>query len=98
MNRLKEQLKEFSAKNNKLNLMDLFNTIVGIALIVSLILVFQNPGNRYAILATCLSGGLMNILNGLKQWKDPKRKMMGMTFFMMGVIVIALGFIIMDML
>jgi hypothetical protein len=94
----KEQLKEFSLKNSKLNLMDLFNTVVGIALIVSLILVFQNPSNRFAILAICLSGGLMNILNGLKQWKDPKRKTMGMTFFMMGAIVIALGFIIMDMI
>ncbi len=98
MNKYKEQLKEFSLKNNKLNLIDLFNTVVGIALIVSLILVFQNPGNRFAILAICLSGGLMNILNGLKQWKDPKRKTMGMTFFMMGAIVIALGFIIMDMI
>ena len=98
MGKYKEQLKEFTSRNSKLSLMDLFNTIIGIALIVSLILVFQNPGNRFAILATCLSGGLMNILNGLKQWKDPKRKMMGMTFFMMGAIVIALGFIIMDMI
>ncbi len=98
MSKLKEQLKDFSSKNNKLNWMDLFNTIVGIALIVSLFLVFQNPGNRYAILAICLSGGLMNVLNGLKQWKDPKRKMMGMTFFMLGIIVIALGFIIMDII
>ncbi len=98
MGKLKAQWKRFMSKDNASNRMDLFNTLAGIALIVSLVLVFYNPSNRYAILSICLFGGLVNILNGLKNWKNPKRKTMGMTFFMMGIIVIVLGFIIMDML
>lgn len=94
MSKFMKQLKEYSTGSNQIHLLDLINTIVGVALIVSLILIFQHPENRYAILAACLSGGLMNILNGLKQMKDSKRRTMGMTFLMMGVIVILLGFII----
>ena len=98
MNKLKKQLEESSSGNNKINILDLINTVVGVALIVSLILIFQNPTNRYAILAACISGGLVNVLNGVKQVKDPKRKMSGLTFIMMGVIVIILGFIIIEMI
>ncbi len=97
MNKLKKLLEDFSSGSNKINILDLINTIVGIALIVSLILIFQNPMNRYAILAACISGGLVNILNGVKQTRNPKSKMTGMTFIMMGVIVIVLGFIIIEM-
>jgi hypothetical protein len=97
MNKFKKQLEEYSLRNNRINLVDLINMVVGVALIVSLVIIFQYPTNRYAILTACLSGGVMNILNGIKQMKDPKRKMTGLTFIMMGVIVIVLGFIIMEM-
>lgn len=97
MNKFKKQLEEYSSRNSQFNLVDLINTIVGVALIVSLVLIFQHPTNRYAILAACLSGGLVNILSGIKQMKDPKRRMTGLTFIMMGVIVIVLGFIIIGM-
>ena len=97
MNKFKKQLEEYSSGNNKLNIIDLINTIVGIVLIVSLILIFQNPTNRYSILVACISGGLVNVLNGVKQMKDPKHKMTGLTFLMMGVIVIILGFVIVEM-
>jgi hypothetical protein len=98
MNILKKLLEEGISGENKLNWIDLINTIAGIALIVSLILIFNYPTNRYAILAACLSGGLVNIISGLKQSKDPKRKMTGLTFVMLGVIVIVLGFIIVEMI
>jgi hypothetical protein len=97
MNKFKKLLDKFSSGSSKINLLDLINTIVGIVLIVSVILIFQNPMNRYAILAACISGGLVNILNGVKQMNDPKRKTTGLTFLMMGVIVIVLGFIIIEM-
>ncbi|MBP1753605.1 MAG: hypothetical protein H6Q59_3 [Firmicutes bacterium] len=97
MNKFMKQWKEFSEGNNQIHILDLINTIVGVVLIVSLILIFQHPENRYAILAACLSGGLMNIINGLKQMKDVKRRMTGMTFLMLGVIVIVLGFIILGL-
>ncbi len=92
MDKLKKLLKEFSLKS------DVINTLVGIVLIVSLILIFRNPYNQYAILAACIAGGLMNIMNGLKLMKDPKKKTAGMPFLMMGSIVIILGFIIVEML
>lgn len=92
MDKFKKLLEEFSLKS------DIINTLVGIALIVSLILIFLNPNNQYAILLACISGGLMNILNGLKLMKDPKKRSTGMTFLMLGAIVIILGFITMNML
>ena len=97
MSKFKKQLEEYLTKNNRISLVDLINILVGVALIVSLILIFQHPTNRYAILVACLSGGTMNILNGMKLMKDPKRKMTGLTYVMMGVIVIFLGFIIKEM-
>jgi hypothetical protein len=86
VDRFKKLLRDFSLKS------DIMNTIVGIALIVSLILIFQNPKNQYAILAACIAGGSMNVLTGMKMMKDPKRKMMGMSFIMMGIILAVLGF------
>ena len=73
---------------------DLINTVAGIALIVSVVLIFVFPYNHFAILAACISGGFINIMNGLKQKKEPGRKSMAMSLIMMGVIVILLGFVI----
>jgi hypothetical protein len=88
MNNRKKQLEKLPIKS------DIINTIVGIALIVSVVLIFIFPYNQYAILAACISGGLINIMNGLKQRKEPGRKSMSMTLIMMGIIVIFLGFVI----
>lgn len=73
---------------------DIINTVAGIALIVSVVLIFVFPYNHYAILAACISGGFVNIMNGLKQRREPGRRSMSMTLIMMGVIVIFLGFVI----
>lgn len=73
---------------------DMINVIVGVVLIVSLILIYQNPYNKVAILAASIAGGLINITNGLKTIKDPKRKVTGATYLMMGVFLIALGYVI----
>ncbi len=91
MNNPKKQYEKPSIKG------DIVNLIVGIALIVSVVLIFVFPYNHYAILAACISGGLMNIMNGLKQRKEPGRRSMGMSFMMMGIIVIFLGFVIVSM-
>jgi len=88
----KKLLEKFTLKS------DIINLILGIALIVSLILIYQNPMNKYAILAACISGGLMNIMNGMKLMKDPKKKTSGMTFVLMGVMVLFLGFFIVEIL
>ena len=92
MDKRKKLLEKFTLKS------DIINLILGIALIVSLILIYQNPMNKYAILAACISGGLMNIMNGMKLMKDPKKKTSGMTFVLMGVMVLFLGFFIVEIL
>lgn len=76
---------------------DIVNTVAGIALIVSVILIFIFPYNHFTILTACISGGFMNIVNGLKQRKEPGRRSMSMALIMMGVIVIFLGFVIISM-
>jgi hypothetical protein len=85
MNGLKKLLKQISLKS------DIINTIGGIVLIVSLMLIFHNPKNEIAILTACASGGLINIMSGLKIMKDPKNKMTAMTFFMVGIILVVIG-------
>lgn len=92
MDKWKKLFEQFSQK------MDLINTIMGIVLIVSVFFIYKNPSNQYAILTACISGGFINILNGIKQMKQPKYKVSGMTFFMLGVIIIFIGFIILNML
>jgi len=88
MDKLKKLLRESSFKN------DVINMLLGVALIVSLILIFLNPTNQITILIACTTGGLINLLNGLKLMKDPKKKTTGMTYLMMGCILIAMGFFI----
>lgn len=73
---------------------DIINTVLGILLIISLIFIYMDPVNKLAIILACSTGGLMNVMNGLKVIKDPQKKSSGMTFLMMGVIIISLGFII----
>ena len=73
---------------------DIINTVAGIALIVFIVLIFVFPNNHYAILAACITGGLMNIMNGLKQRKSPTGKSMSTALIVMGAIVIFLGLVV----
>jgi uncharacterized membrane protein len=82
-------------KKNKL-LLDILNVILGVALIVLLALAFSNPGNKYYIFFSFLSGGLINLSNGLKLKQEKARKSMGITSIMLGIIIIAIGFLIMN--
>lgn len=90
MDRMKKLIEALSLKINILNI------IVGIAFMLSLILIFLEPDNKFAVLSACIAGGFINILNGLKIWKDPKRKTMGLSYVMMGIIIIVLGFVLFD--
>lgn len=73
---------------------DTINVIVGVVLLISLVFVYRNPYNKAAILTACIAGGLINLMNGLKTMKDPKRKTTGMMFLMLGAMLVILGFII----
>lgn len=87
MNGLKKLIKEFSLYS------DIINTVLGIILVVFMILIFVNL-SRMAVLGAFITGGFMNLMNGMKYWKDSKTKAMGLPFLMMGIILVFLGFII----
>ena len=88
MDKLKKLIKDFSLSY------DVINLLLGMVLLVFLILVFRHPSNRLFLFIAFASGGLMNIVNGLKFKKDLKRKNMGMSFILFGMIVILIGFLI----
>ncbi len=90
MDRFKKLFKDFSLKT------DIINIFIGIALITSLVIIYLDPNNKYAILAACLAGGLMNMVSGFKMMKNPKRRNLSMSFIMLGVIIIFLGFYIVN--
>jgi hypothetical protein len=84
-NNLFEKLKK---KNIKIN------TVLSIVLVLALFYYFLKPNSRYAILAACFAGGAINVINGRNMWKEPTKRSMGMSYVLFGVIIIALGFVI----
>lgn len=83
------RLKKFHNKRHPTY--DLVNTLLGVLLLILLMLIFVYPSSRYLSLGVFFAGGSMNILNGLKSMKDPKRKTMGMSFILFGMIIIFIG-------
>ena len=88
MNKLIKFLKEFAL------LYDVIITLLGIILIISVFLAFQNPGNHYAVFSAFTAGGLTNVFNGLKLMKDTKKKNMGMSSILFGIIIIFAGYVL----
>lgn len=93
---MKRQINKFLAnillKNN------IIIALLGIILLGSIMVISKYPECRTAILASCISGGLINIMNGLRINKDPKRRTAGMPFIMLGAIIIVMGFFIINRL
>lgn len=70
------------------------NTVLSFVLIIALFYFFLKPNSQYAILAACFAGGSINVVNGISMWREPVKRTMGMSYLLFGVIIIALGFII----
>lgn len=87
MKKLRQLIKDFSI------LYDIINSLLGIALIVLLILIFRNPHHRYVVMSAFAVGGLMNVISGLKIINDPMKKNMGVSFILLGIILIFIGVI-----
>lgn len=79
-------------------LIDILNTLLGIALIIFLILIFKNPRDKRVIMTAFFLGGSMNILNGIKYLKTPKKNAMGTTSVILGIIIIFIGYAITNIL
>lgn len=88
MNEKKNFFGRFLSKSNSIN------GLIGIALLISLLIVFQNPNNKFAIITASTTAGLLNMMNGFKLMKDPKKKTTAASYLLMGVILIAFGFFI----
>ena len=88
MNVIKKLLEKFSAKY------DILITLVGVALLIIVVIIFMNPGNMTVILTACIACGTINILQGMKLMKDSKKRMTGTSYLCLGIIVIVVGFII----
>ena len=70
------------------------NTVLSMVLIIALFYYFLVPNSQYAILAACFAGGLINVNNGMNMWREPVKRTIGMSYLLFGIIIIALGFII----
>ncbi len=88
MDKQNNRIEKLIKKNFKIN------TILSIALIIALFYFFLKPDSQYAILIACFAGGLINVSNGMAMQKETAKKTVGMNYILFGVIIIALGFII----
>lgn len=88
MERLKKLLQELHLHY------DFIITILGIALTILIVLLFTGMNNKYILLTAITLGGLIYIANGLKITKDPKKRNMGMSYIMFGVIIIFIGLVL----
>lgn len=88
MEKLNKFIKKITLKSN------IILALAGIILMIVIIFIYLNPTNLNAILIAAIACGIMNIIQAFKMLKDPKRKSMGLTYLMMGIIIIVVGFII----
>lgn len=88
MDKLKKLVDKLSLKG------DIIIVLMGIALLISLAFVFKNPWNKTAVLTAFVFGGLLNSFQGLKYMRNSKNKSTGMSFIMLGILFIVIGFII----
>jgi len=70
---------------------DIINRFLGIVIIILIVLLVRNPNNSWVILGAFLVGGLMNILNGVKQLKMNSNKQTNYSLIMLGIILVFLG-------
>lgn len=83
------QLKKL-INDNKL-LFDIINVILGIGVIILVILAFLFKNNPIILFVFFMVCGIMNIVNGLKFYKESKKRTMANSFVMLGVIIIIVG-------
>jgi 4-hydroxybenzoate polyprenyltransferase len=88
MNGLKKLIAKFSS------MYDIIIALIGIALFIIVIIIFMNHQNLTVILIACIACGIINILQGLKMMKDPKKRMTGMSYLLLGIVIIVVGFLI----
>jgi hypothetical protein len=77
-------------KDNNL-IFDVVNVILGIGLLVAIVLFILMPGNMVAFAFLCWMAGIMNVSNGIKQYRDKKKRTFAMCLIMVGMIILIGG-------
>ena len=79
---------------NKEAVLDAANVILGLLMLTALV-VFWKTGNTVSMYVIIFSGGFMNLCNGYRYIKQKKRKNMGQSMILLGVIILVLGIVVM---
>ena len=73
--------------------MDTANLILGLLMLTALV-VFWKTGSKIPMFIIIFSGGAMNICNGFRYLQQKKRKQLGYSMILFGVVVLVLGLVI----
>ncbi len=79
---------------NKEAVIDTVNVLLGLFMLTALI-VFWKTGNKISMFTIIFCGGAMNLCNGYRYLKQKKRKYMGQSMILFGVVILVLGIVIM---
>lgn len=79
---------------NKNLVSDLLNVILGVIMVVLIILFIVFPGQGIILVLLFFMAGLMNIQTGLAGFRKPGKKNSSMCFLMLGLIILALGILL----
>jgi len=83
LNRIQKWLK------NKEAVADTVNMILGLLMLTALV-IFWKTGNKFSMYAIIVSGGAMNVCNGLRYLKQKGRRQMGYSMILFGVVILVL--------
>lgn len=76
---------------------DVLNVIVGAIMILLIVLFIFFPGNGLILVLLFMAGGLMNISNGMKWYRDKEKRAAGMSQICVGMIIMFLALYFMKM-
>lgn len=84
-----KQILELFKKRERLY--DWLSVLLGILLCIAIFAVARNPSGRTGLILLVFAGGGLNIINGLKLYRKPKQRNLGMSMMMLGVMILFIG-------
>ena len=78
---------------NKEAVVDTANMILGLLMLTALV-VFWKTGSKLSMFGIIFSGGAMNLCHGFRYLRQKKRKQMGYSMIMFGVVILVLGMVV----
>jgi len=78
---------------NKEAVLDTANMILGLLMLTALV-VFWKTGNKLSMFLIIFCGGAMNLCNGFRYLRQKKRKQMGYSMILFGIVILVLGIVV----